>query len=93
MVLIKKSTKVTKFKIRRGRYFYTFKADKPNVIQAIEAGLGKDVEKVEIKKRRIIAKKNKKWSQSLFKPNKLLNIKQLEQISQYENNYESKFHS
>jgi hypothetical protein len=60
VVLIKKSTKVTKFKIRRGRYFYTFKADKPNVIQAIEAGLGKDVEKVEIKKRRIIAKKNKK---------------------------------
>jgi len=59
-VLIKKSLKVTKFKIRRGRYFYTFKADKPTVIQAIESGLGKDVEKVEIKKRRIVAKKSKK---------------------------------
>jgi len=51
---------VTKFKLRRGRYFYTFKADKPTVIQAIESGLGKDVEKVEIKKRRIVAKKSKK---------------------------------
>lgn len=51
---------MTKFKLRRGRYFYTFKADKPTVIQAIESGLGKDVEKVEIKKRRIVAKKSKK---------------------------------
>lgn len=50
---------MTKFKIRRGRYFYTFKADKPNVIAAIESGLGKDVEKVEIKKR-VVAKKAKK---------------------------------
>lgn len=59
-VFIKKNAKITKFKIRRGRYFYTFKADKPNVIQAIETGLGKDVEKVEIKKRRVVAKKAKK---------------------------------
>jgi hypothetical protein len=51
---------VTKFKIRRGRYFYTFKADKPNVVAAIETGLGKDVEKVEIKKRRVVVKKAKK---------------------------------
>jgi hypothetical protein len=57
---VKKNAKVTKFKIRRGRYFYTFKADKPNVITAIESGLGKDVEKVEIKKRRVQAKKAKK---------------------------------
>ena len=59
-VFIKKNAKVTKFKIRRGRYFYTFQADKLNVIQAIENGLGKDVEKVEIKKRRVVAKKAKK---------------------------------
>jgi hypothetical protein len=59
-VFIKKNAKVTKFKIRRGRYLFTFKADKPTVIQAIEAGLGKDVEKVEIKKRRVVAKKAKK---------------------------------
>jgi len=59
-VFIKKNAKVTKFKIRRGRYFYTFKADKLNVIQAIESGLGKDVEKIEIKKRRVVAKKAKK---------------------------------
>ncbi len=39
---------------------YTFKADKPNVIQAIESGLGKDIEKVEIKKKRVLAKKAKK---------------------------------
>jgi hypothetical protein len=51
---------VTKFKLRRGRYLFTFKADKANVIQAIESGLGKDVEKVEIKKRRVVAKKAKK---------------------------------
>lgn len=51
---------MTKFKIRRGKYFYTFKADKPNVVTAIESGLGKDVEKVEIKKRRVVAKKSKK---------------------------------
>jgi hypothetical protein len=57
---VKKNARVTKFKIRRGRYFYTFKADKPNVIAAIESGLGKDVEKVEIKKRRVVAKKAKK---------------------------------
>jgi hypothetical protein len=59
-VFIKKNARVTKFKIRRGQYLYTFKADKPNVIQAIESGLGKDVEKVEIKKRRVVAKKAKK---------------------------------
>ena len=59
-VFIKKNAKVTKFKIRRGRYFDTFKAEKPIVIQAIESGLGKDVEKVEIKKRRVVSKKQKK---------------------------------
>ena len=59
-VFIKKNAKVTKFKIRRGRHLFTFKADKPNVIQAIENGLGKDVEKIEIKKRRVNAKKAKK---------------------------------
>jgi hypothetical protein len=57
---VKKNAKATKFKIRRGRYLFTFKADKPNVIQAIEAGLGKEVEKIEIKKRRVVAKKAKK---------------------------------
>ena len=51
---------MTKFKIRRGRYFFTFKAEKGNVIQAIENGLGKDVEKVEIRKRRVGGKKGKK---------------------------------
>jgi hypothetical protein len=38
---------------------YTLRAEKPNVIQAIENGLGKDVEKIEIKKRRVV-KKGKK---------------------------------
>ena len=57
---MKKNAKITKFKIRRGRYFYTFRADKPNIVAAIESGLGKDVEKVEIKKRRIVSKKAKK---------------------------------
>lgn len=59
-MFIKKNAKDTKFKIRKGKYFFTFKADKPNVIQAIQSGLGKDVEKVEIKKRRVVAKKAKK---------------------------------
>ncbi len=59
-MFVKKNARVTKFKIRRGRYFYTFRADKPNVIAVIESGLGKDVEKVEIKKRRVVAKKAKK---------------------------------
>jgi hypothetical protein len=57
---IKKNAKITKFKIRRGKYIYTFKADKPAVIQAIETGFGKDVEKIEIKKRRTVVKKAKK---------------------------------
>ena len=43
VVFIKKNARDTKFKIRRGRYFYTFKAEKANVVQAIESGLGKDV--------------------------------------------------
>ena len=60
-VFIKKNPKITKFKIRKGKYFYTFKAEKPTVIQAIENGLGKDVEKIEIKKRRVASKKAKKW--------------------------------
>ena len=59
-VFIKKNAKVTKFKIRKGKYFYTLKAEKPNVIQAIENGLGKDVEKIEIKKRRVVKKGGKK---------------------------------
>ena len=58
-VFIKKNAKVTKFKIRKGGYLYTLRAEKPNVIQAIENGLGKDVEKIEIKKRRVV-KKGKK---------------------------------
>ena len=56
-VFIKKNPRVTKFKLRRGKYLFTFKADKPNVIQAIQNGLGKDIEKVEIRKRRVVAKK------------------------------------
>ena len=59
-VFVKKNAKVTKFKVRKGRYLYTFKAVKPTIIQAIDAGLGKHVEKVEIKKRLVQAKKAKK---------------------------------
>ena len=43
-----------------GRYLFTFRAIKPTVIQAIESGLGKHVEKIEIKKRKVQAKKAKK---------------------------------
>ena len=59
-VFIKKNAKATKFKVRKGRYLFTFKAVKPTVIQAIEGGLGKNVDKVEIKKRVVQAKKAKK---------------------------------
>merc|ERR1712113_767899 len=59
-VFVKKNAKVTKFKVRKGRYLFTFKAVKPTVIQAIESGLGKHVEKVEIKMRLVQAKKAKK---------------------------------
>jgi hypothetical protein len=59
-VFIKKNATETKFKIRGGRYFYTFRADKSSIVDAILKGLGKDVERVEIKKRRVVAKKAKK---------------------------------
>ena len=59
-MFVKKNAKATKFKVRKGRYLFTFKAVKPTVIQAIESGLTKHVERVDIKKRRVQAKKAKK---------------------------------
>lgn len=34
-IFIKKNKKVTKFKIRRGRYLFTFKTEKPDVAKKI----------------------------------------------------------
>ena len=59
-MFIKKNAKVTKFKVRKGGYLFTLKTASPKVITAIESGIGKHVEKVEIKKRRVVTKKAKK---------------------------------
>lgn len=60
-VLIKKNKKVTKFKIRRGRYLYTFKTAKEDLAKRLEDGLdGNQFEKVQIKNRLLTKKKEKK---------------------------------
>ena len=44
---IKKNPRITKFKIRKGRYVYTFKTDKPDVVKRLTEGLdANSIEKV-----------------------------------------------
>lgn len=60
-VLIKKNKKVTKFKIRKGKYLYTFKTNKEDLAKRLEDGLdGNQFEKVQIKTRLLNKKKDKK---------------------------------
>ena len=60
-IFIKKNKKVTKFKIRRGRYLFTFKTEKPDVAKKIADRLDSNqFEKIEIKKKKVVAKKAKK---------------------------------
>jgi hypothetical protein len=60
-VLIKKNKRVTKFKIRRGRYLYTFKTNKDELAKRLEDGLdGNQFEKIQIKNRIIKKKADKK---------------------------------
>jgi len=59
-VLIKKNKRITKFKIRRGKYLYTFKTNKDDLAKRLEDNLdGNQFEKVLIKNR-VITKKNNK---------------------------------
>jgi len=52
---------VTKFKIRKGRYLYTFKTNKDDLAKRLEDGLdAKQFEKVHIKNRVLKQKKDKK---------------------------------
>ena len=58
-VMIKKNKRTTKFKVRRGRYLYTFKTEKPDLAKRLTDGLDNSLfEKIEIKKR--VVKKAKK---------------------------------
>ena len=58
-ILIKKNKRITKFKIRRGRYLYTFKTNKDDLAKRLEANLdGNQFEKVLIKNR--VVKKSSK---------------------------------
>ena len=58
--MIKKNKKVTKFKIRKGKYLYTFKTEKPDLAKRLSDGLdGNMFEKKEIKKRVVTQKKKK----------------------------------
>lgn len=60
-VLIKKNKRVTKFKIRRGKYLYTFKTNKDDLAKRLEDGLdGNQFEKVQIKNRVLSSKKKEK---------------------------------
>lgn len=59
-MFIKKNKRVTKFKIRKGKYLYTFKTDKTDLAKRLEDGLdGNQFEKVQIKNR-VLKKKEKK---------------------------------
>ena len=54
---------MTKFKIRRGKYLYTFKTNKDDLAKRLEDGLdGNQFEKVQIKHRVLNKKDKKKWS-------------------------------
>lgn len=60
-MFIKKNNKLTKFKIRKGKYLYTFKTNKDDLAKRLEDGLdGNQFEKVQIKNR-VLKKKEKKW--------------------------------
>ena len=60
-IFIKKNKKVTKFKIRKGRYLFTFKTEKADVAKKIADRLDSNqFEKVEIRKKKVVAKKAKK---------------------------------
>ena len=61
--------RVTKFKIRRGKYLYTFKTNKDDLAKRLEDGLdGNLFEKVQIKRRLLNKKKEKNWfTKNLFK--------------------------
>jgi hypothetical protein len=60
-VFIKKNKKVTKFKVRKGRYLITFKTEKPDMAKRLLDSLDNNqFEKVEIHKKRVVAKKAKK---------------------------------
>ena len=61
---------MTKFKIRKGKYLYTFKTNKEDLAKRLEDGLdGNLFEKVQIKNR-VLKKKEKKWfNDELFKLN------------------------
>ena len=60
-MLIKKNKRVTKFKIRRGRYLCKFKTNKDDLAKRLEDGLhGSQFEKVQIKNRMIKNKTDKK---------------------------------
>jgi hypothetical protein len=59
-VFIKKNKKITKFKIRRGKHLFTFKADKADMAKRLSDSLDTNhIEKVEIKKKRITKKAKK----------------------------------
>ena len=59
-VFIKKNKRVTKFKIRKGRYLYTFRAEKPDMAKRLSDSLDtNNIEKIEIKKKRVVKKAKK----------------------------------
>ena len=59
-VFIKRNKRITKFKIRKGQHLYTFKADKPEMAKRLITSLDTNhIEKVEIKKKRIVKKAKK----------------------------------
>ena len=59
-VFIKKNKRVTKFKIRKGKYLYTFRAEKPDMAKRLSDSLDtNNIEKIEIKKKRVVKKAKK----------------------------------
>ena len=60
-IFIKKNKKITKFKIRKGRYLFTFKTEKPDIVKKLSDSFDSNgFDKVEIKKKKVVAKKAKK---------------------------------
>ena len=59
-VFIKKNKRVTKFKIRKGRHLYTFRAEKQDMAKRLSESLDTNhIEKIEIKKKRVVKKAKK----------------------------------
>ena len=59
-VYIKKNKRVTKFKIRKGRHLYTYRAEKQDMAKRLSDSLDTNqIEKVEIKKKRVVKKAKK----------------------------------